>query len=113
MLVTISKYIFLYIDDQGFEDCSSIGHFFIQFWVEGSLSNCHPNEIDVSLVCSGGNLKWKRSNVTKRKIVLLNVTIGDLMVYTGQWQNNENEVFKLINNVMLIAFLLILSKVCG
>ena len=57
MLVTIRKYIFLYIDDQGFEDCSSIQHFFIQFWVEGSLSNCHPNEIDVSLVCSGGNLK--------------------------------------------------------
>ena len=57
MLVTIRKYVFLFIDDQGFEDCSNIQHFFMQFGIEGSVSNCHFNEIDVSLICSGANLK--------------------------------------------------------
>ena len=39
------------------EDCSNIQHFFIQFPVEEGESNCHPNKIDVSLICSGANLQ--------------------------------------------------------
>ena len=57
MLVTIRKYIFLCIHDQGFEDCSNIHYFFIQFGIEGSERNYHPKEIDVSLISSGANLK--------------------------------------------------------
>ena len=67
MLVTIRKYMFLYIHHQGFEDCSGNQHFVIQFGIERSESNCHRKEIDVSLICSGANLKWNEPNVTKRK----------------------------------------------
>ena len=49
--------MFLCIHDEGFEDCSNIEYFFIQFGIEGSESNCHPKEIDVSLISSGPNLK--------------------------------------------------------
>ena len=68
MFVTIRKYIFLCIHDEGFEDCSNIECFFIQFGIEGSESNCHPKEIDVSLIGSGANLKGNGPSVTKRKI---------------------------------------------
>ena len=49
--------MFLCMHDQGFEDCSNIQYFFIQFVIEGSESNCHRKETDVSLICSGANLK--------------------------------------------------------
>ena len=67
MFVTIRKYIFLCIHDEGFEDCSNIECFFIEFGIEGSESSCHPKEIDVSLISFHGNLKWKEPNVTKKK----------------------------------------------
>ena len=57
MLVTIRKDIFLCMHDQGFEDCSNIQHFFIQFGIEGSVSNGHFKEMDVSVICSGANMK--------------------------------------------------------
>ena len=63
MLVTIRKYIFSCLHDQGFEDCSNIQHFFIQIGTEESESNCHPKEIDVFLI---------------------KMRVGDLVVYTNQ-----------------------------
>ena len=49
--------LFLLIQ-KGFEDCN-IQNFFVPFLIEGSESNCHLKEIDVSLLCSGANLKRK------------------------------------------------------
>ena len=46
-------------------------YFFIQFVIEGSESNCHPKEIDVSLVSSGANLKLKGADVAKKKKIFL------------------------------------------
>ena len=57
MIVTIRKYILLWILDHGFENCSNIQYFFILFGIEGSESNCHHKQIDVSLISSGANLK--------------------------------------------------------
>ena len=47
--------LFLQIQ-KGFEDCN-IQNVFIPFGIEESESNCHPKEKDVSLLCSGANLK--------------------------------------------------------
>ena len=57
MIITIRKYILLWIPDQGFGNFSNMQYFFIQFVIEGSESNCHRKQIDVSLISSGANLK--------------------------------------------------------
>ena len=57
MILTIRKYILLWIHDQGFENCSNMQYFFMQFVTDGSESNCHRKQIDVSLISSGANLK--------------------------------------------------------
>ena len=49
--------MFLWMHDQGFEYFSNIQYFFIEFVIEGTESNCHPKQIDVTLICSGANLK--------------------------------------------------------
>ena len=36
--------------------------------IEGSVSNCHLKETDVSLICSGAYLEWKGPDVTETKI---------------------------------------------
>ena len=51
------KTMLFFTDREDFEDFSNIQHFFIQFGIEGSQSNCHPKEIDVSFISSGANLK--------------------------------------------------------
>ena len=64
----ILKTMLFFTDRDDFEDFSNNQHFFIQFEIDGSLSNCHPKEIDDSFISSRANLKWKGPNVTKRKI---------------------------------------------
>ena len=51
------KDMFLCMHDQGFEDFSNIQYFFIRFVIEGTESNCHPQQIDVALIRSRANLK--------------------------------------------------------
>ena len=51
------KTMLFFTDTEDFEDFSNIQHFFVQFGIEGSQSNCHPKEIDASLISSGANLK--------------------------------------------------------
>ena len=52
------KAMFLFFTDtEDFQDCGNIQHSFIQFGIEEGESNCHRKEIDVSLICSGANLK--------------------------------------------------------
>ena len=36
--------------------------------LEGSVSNCHLKEINVSWICSGANMKWEERDITKGKI---------------------------------------------
>ena len=45
-----------------------VEYFFSPILDWGNVSNCHLEEIDILLICSGTNLKWKGPNVTIRKL---------------------------------------------